>query len=196
MLRRVLRVPHQETVFSMTKPFPFKAFTDVGFGGESTGAFESNRYFRGELVGDSPYAAIAGAVPEEHKNIRGYDGFTIRVKTRDLRPFAVSFKVITGFGGSRFQGFCQPTVANQFTEYSLRFHDLVLVFKGKTAKNQIQLDVGRVERMYFTVGGKHALPGKFELEIDRIRWINFYEEEGSSSFDANRFLIRHGLVRA
>lgn len=169
--------------------------TDAGFGGESTSNFDHFRYFRGELVGDRPFAAIAADIPHQHKNIRGFDGFSIRIKTRDLRPFAVNFKVNTSFGGSRFQGFVKPKAAGQFFEYRLKFQDLVLMFKGKMAKNQIQLDVGHVQRIYFTMGGRYALPGKFEVEIDRIQWIKFGEEESTSSHTMHRFLVRQGVVR-
>jgi hypothetical protein len=71
---------------STAQPFPFQVHTDSGFGGESSGTFESNRYFRGTLVGEAPFCAIAADIRPEHKNIRAFDGFSIRAKTKDLRP--------------------------------------------------------------------------------------------------------------
>jgi hypothetical protein len=106
----------------------------------------------------------------------------------------VNFKVNTSFGGSRYQGLLRPKVAGEFSEYRLGFRDLVLMFKGKLAKNQSKLDVGHIERIYFVMGGRYALPGKFELEIDRIQWIKFGEEDKSASHTLSRYLQSKGVL--
>jgi hypothetical protein len=149
----------------------FKVSTDVAFGGKSKASFDENRYFRGELVGDLPFAAIRAVLPEEVQDIGDFSGLSIRVKSKDKRNFAINLQTPSYFPHDLYQGFIVLPRSNEFFELSIPFSHLLLTGKGRVREVQRLLDTYTVNTLGFSVGGPGATPGPFEFEIDWVKWV-------------------------
>ena len=149
----------------------FGATTDKGFGGKSTASFDENKYFRGELVGELPFAALRAPLPSDARDIGDFQGVMLRVKSKDKRNFSFNLQTPTFFHGDLYQAFIVLPRPDEFFELSLPFTKFLLTGKGRVREIQRELDTNTLSTIGFSVGGQGSTPGKFELEIDWVKWV-------------------------
>ena len=172
LTRLSLERPTEKLVLGNSKRVSFRVVTDNSFGGKSLARFEENRFFRGELRGDIPFAAIRGELPSDLQDIGDFEGFSLRVRSIDDRRFSFNLQPPTIIPQDLYQGFIVLPSSNQFYTLVLPFKSMLLTGKGKAREIQRKLDSTRIQTIGFSVGGPGSKPGPFELEIEFIKWIN------------------------
>ena len=171
MRRLNLQRAEEQLVTGKGKNIDFKVTTDSGFGGKSTASFVNGRIFRGELIGDVPFTAIRAVVPPESQDIGDFAGVSLRVRSQDRRSFAFNLQTPSFFPQDLYQAFIVLPEPNEFYELSLPFSNFLLTGRGRVREVQRELDTTTITTIGFSVGGQESKPGKFELEIDWVKWV-------------------------
>ena len=166
-----LQRAEEQLVLGAGRRIDFKITTDSAFGGKSTARFDDNKFFRGELVGEIPFAAIRAPLPKDVQDIGDFRGVNLRVRTRDKRNFSLNLQTPSFFQQDLYQAFIVLPQPNKFYELSLPFKDFLLTGKGRVREVQRELDTHTLTTIGVSVGGQESQPGTFELEIDYIKWV-------------------------
>ena len=161
----------EQIVLGLGNQLQFHVATDGAFGGKSKAEFHDNRYFRGELVGETPFAAIRTILPDHVQDVGDFSGLALRVKSADQRNYAINLQAPSFFAHDLHQGFIVLPRANEFFDLKIPFDKLLLTGKGRVREVQRHLDTPRIVTLGLSVGGPGAVAGPFELEIDWIKWI-------------------------
>jgi len=163
--------PEEHLVLGPGKLIDFKASTDSAFGGTSKASFVDNRFFRGELVGENHFAAVRAILPRQSSDIGDFEKLALRVKSTEKRNFSINLQTPSFFLHDLYQGFIVLPEQNKFFELSIPFASLLLTAKGRVREDQRRLDTYELSTIGFSVGGPGSKPGKFELEVDWIKWV-------------------------